>query len=376
MSGPRTAIASLLLVLAGVAGTARDAAAPRVVAYVTGQADHARMSAARLTHVNYAFATLDDRGEVVLALPAAAMHLAQLQSLKARNPRLKLLLSVGGWGADGFSDAALDEASRGRFARSAARLLQEYALDGLDVDWEYPGQPGPGITHRPEDRRHFTLLLAALRRELDAVGASRGRTGEDHYLLTIASAGGAYFANTEMHVLHQYLDWVNIMSYDMYGGYTPTTGHHSALLGPPGDASVPSTHAMVAEHLAAGIPAGKLVIGAAFFGKAWNGVRAEAGGVRQPYEAYDREYPYAVLAREFIGRPGVERRWDAEAQAPYLWRAATRTFVSYDDPASLRAKAAYVRAHGLGGIMYWEHAHDPDEVLLGAIADGLSSASR
>jgi chitinase len=211
---------------------------------------------------------------------------------------------------------------------------------------------------------------------LDAASRAHGRNGDERYLLTIASAGGSYFPHTEMDVLHKYLDWVHIMTYDMYGGYTPITGHHTGLKGPAGDDSVPSTEAMVAEHLAAGIPAVKLVIGAASFGKAWSGVRAENGGVRQPYEKYDTEYPYAVLAREFIGRPGVERRWDAEARAPYLWRAATRTFVSYDDPESLRAKAAYVRTRGLGGIMYWEHAHDPDEVLLDAIVDGLSSASR
>jgi len=376
MTGSRRTVLFLVLLLASVAGRADEARHPRVIAYVTGRADLARIGAAKLTHINYAFARVDEAGEVALVLPEAAMHLAQLQALKARNPALKVMLSVGGWGADGFSDAALTEASRDRFAKSAAALLRAYALDGLDVDWEYPGQPGPGIKHRAEDRRNFTLLLAALRREFDAASQAGGRNGDERYLLTIASAGGAYFAHTEMGVLHKYLDWVNIMTYDMYGGYTPMTGHHTGLKGPAGDDSVPSTDAMVTEHLAAGIPAAKLVIGAAFFGKAWNGVRTENGGVRQPYETYDTEYPFAVLARVFLGREGVERRWDAEAHAPYLWRADTRTFVSYDDPESLRAKAAYVRTRGLGGIMYWEHAHDPDEVLLDAIVEGLSGSGR
>jgi chitinase len=370
----RLALAAALVVATCAAAGGSGTPSPRVIAYATGRTEIDRIGAEKLTHVNYAFATIDAGGEVRLDLPAAAKHLARLQALKARNPRLKVCLSVGGWGADGFSDAALSEASRDRFARSAVRLLRDYGLDGLDVDWEYPGQPGPGIVHRPEDRENFTRLLAALRREIDALDEARGRRGTDRSVLTIASAGGAYFAHTEMPELHRSLDWVNIMTYDLYGGYTPTTGHHTALYGPAGDRSVPSTDAMVAEHLAAGIPAAKLVIGAAFFGKAWHGVRDEGGGVRQPYERYDTEYPYAVLARDFIGRDGVERRWDAGAQAPFLWRAATRTFVSYDDPESLRAKAAYVRARGLGGIMYWEQAHDPDGVLLDAIAGGLAAA--
>lgn len=365
-----TVLLSLLLVALTTAGPPAPA---RVIAYVTGRADLSRIGAAKLTHVNYAFAKVADTGEVVLRLPDAGAHLAQLQALKARNPRLKVILSVGGWGADGFSDAALTAGSRERFARSAAAIVRDYALDGIDLDWEYPGQPGPGIKYRPEDKENFTLVLQAVRGELDALSEARKRRGDDRYTLSIASAGGEYFAHTEMDRLHPYLDWINIMSYDMYGSYTPTTGHHTALRCPAADPAVPCTEAMVAEHLRAGIPPGKLVIGAAFFGKSWTGVRADNAGLRQPWEKYGTEIAYSTLARDFIGRNGFERRWDDEAKAPYLWNASSRTFVSYDDPDSLRAKADFVGTRGLGGIMYWEHSHDPDETLLDAILEGLAA---
>jgi len=363
------ALATLLVALPAAAQTVT----PKVIAYVTGRADLSRIGATKLTHVNYAFAKIGQGGEATLQAPASASHLAQLQALKARNPRLKLILSIGGWGADGFSDAALTPDSRDRFAKSVATLVREFALDGIDLDWEYPGQPGPGIKYRAEDKENFTLLLQAVRRELDALSEARKRVGDDRYTLSIASASGEYFAHTEMDRLHPYLDWVNIMSYDMYGSYTPTTGHHTALHCPATDQAVPCAESMVAEHLRAGIPLSKLVVGAAFFGKSWTGVRPEQGGIRQPWEKYGTEIAYSALLSDFVGQHDFVRRWDGEAKAPSLWGPSSRTFVSYDDPESLRAKAAFVRSRGLGGIMYWEHSHDPDEILLDAIVEGLSA---
>lgn len=376
---PRAGALLLLLVLmaSGCQALRRPAGPPppayRIIAYVTGRADLYRIDATKLTHVNYAFAHVSDSGTVYFRNPAAPAHLAQLQALKARNPRLKLLVSVGGWGADGFSDAALTEASRARFARSAVDMVRDYALDGIDVDWEYPGQPGPGIKYRPEDRQHFTLMLEAMREQLDSLAAARGRPDDDGYLLTIASAGSpAYFAHTEMDRLHTYLDFINVMTYDLYGSLSDSTGHHTGLY--PSDLPgirTRSADADVARHLRAGIPPHKIVLGAAFYGKSWTGTRPEHNGRSQPYERFVGTYAYQQLARDYIDKNGFERHWDEAARAPYLWNPDSTTFISYDDPASLRAKARYVREHRLGGLMYWEHSHDPDEVLLDAIYRSL-----
>lgn len=339
----------------------------RVIAYVTGRADIHRIDAHKLTHVNYAFALVSDSGTVYFRNPGAPGHLAQLQALKARNPRLKILVSVGGWGADNFSDAAVSDTARERFARSAAEMVAHYALDGVDLDWEYPGQPGPGIKYRPEDRQNFTLMLAAVRAHLDSLGAARGRTGDDRYLLTIASAGSPrYFANTEMDRLHVYLDFVNVMTYDLYGIGSDSTGHHTGLR--PSDFAGahdgPSAEQDVARHLAAGIPPEKIVVGAAFYGKGWTGVGAAHNGRNQPAERFVSTYSYDRLVRDYVGKRGFVRYWDEAAGAPYLWNADSTTFISYDDPASLREKAAFVRRHGLGGVMYWEHSLDSAQVLL------------
>ena len=141
-------------------------AAERVVAYVTGWEKPPDIPAAKLTHINYAFARIDAEGQAILPHPGAAGNLALLRSLKVKNPELKILISVGGWEAEGFSDAAVSKASREKFARSVVMLLREHSLDGVDLDWEYPGQSVSGIKSRPQDKQNFTALLREVRAQL------------------------------------------------------------------------------------------------------------------------------------------------------------------------------------------------------------------
>ncbi len=332
----------------------------RIVAYVHRRADMYRIGAEKLTHINYAFGTVSESGEIVLS-PDAPAHFSQLQALKAKNPRVKVILSVGGWGADNFSDAAFNRATREKFAASAIAVIKRYALDGLDLDWEYPGQPGPGIKFREEDKEDFTLLLKTLREQLDALSDERKRSGSDRYTLTIATAGGPYFQHTEMDRLHIYVDWINIMGYDMAGQWSKTTGHHAALFAP---AAIHSSESFVKQHLAAGIPARKLVLGVPFYGRAWCGVDPKERGLHQSVEAYLGSYPYSTLQRLYINQQGFTRHWDRAAHAPFLWNPTSGIFITYEDPVSLREKARFVKRHHLGGIMYWDQSSDPDEILL------------
>jgi chitinase len=271
------------------------------------------------------------------------------------------------WEAEGFSDAAGSDASRAVFTTSAIALLREHALDGLDLDWEYPGQSVAGIKSRPEDKQNFTLLLAAVRKQLNQAGTA-GR----EYLLTIASADREYFQYTEMDQLHVHLDWINVMSYDFFISLTPTTGHHAGLYGSPfAAANDGNADASVKQHLAAGIPADKLVLGVAFYGRGFAGVQPLHQGLNQCYERFEAAHPYSEMVDKLIGREGFVREWDAQARAPFLWNAATKAFITYDDPQSIAAKADYVLAHRLGGIMFWELSQDRNEELLDTIVKGL-----
>ncbi len=377
MTSPRLALLAALVLLAASCSPGEtlasrdDDSAPRyrLVAYVHGGAPDAlaRIGADKLTHINYAFANVTPEGRVVLERPAEdAARLAALVGLRERNPRLQILLSVGGWSwSDHFSDAALTAASRQQFAQSAVALVRAHHLDGLDLDWEYPGQPGEGNVYRPEDATTFTLLLDAVRNALDAAAEEEGRADRP-YLLTIAAAAGErYLDHTEMAEAQRPLDFVNLMTYDFSGPWSERTGHHTNLSPTPG---APSVRDAVDRIVAAGVPAEKIVVGAAFYGYRWEGVEPAANGLGQTYTGDVSAVGFGELADRVIGRDGFVRHWDDAAEAPFLWNPETRTFISYEDEESIRRKAEYVRERGLGGLMYWQHLHDPGERLLGAAA--------
>jgi chitinase len=340
------------------------------VAYVAGWSTPAVIHPEKFTHINFAFARITPAGRAAVADGEAS--LVRLVALKKTNPRLKVIVSIGGWMADGFSDAALTDASRALFADSTVELLRRFSADGIDIDWEYPGQGVAGIKYRAEDRQNFTLLLQVLRDKLDAASAAQGRTGGGRYTLTIASADREYFDHTEMDKLHVYLDWINVMSYDFFNSLTPTTGHHAGLYGAaPALPTDRNADASVKQHLAAGIPSDKIVLGVAFYGRGFTGVKPVDHGLRQPYERFEGAHDYSELAAKFIGRQGFIRYWDDRAKAPYLWNSASRTFITYDDPQSITIKAQYVKEHHLGGMMFWELSEDRSDELLDVIARSM-----
>jgi chitinase len=368
------AIACSLLALAGCPANNSGSSAKaqyRLVGYVAGWEKPVPIAAEKLTAINYAFAHISG-GRVVLDQPGAAEGLKSLYALRMRNPRLQILVSIGGWGADGFSDAALTDESRLAFAQSATEMISQHGLDGIDLDWEYPGLPGPGIAHRDEDKTNFTLLLQALREQLDALGEKRQRRADAHYLLTAALADGEFTKFIELDRIHAYLDWIDLMTYDFHNSLTPTTGHHAALRRSATSAEGErSLERAVREYLAAGVPARKIVVGVPFYGRAFADVAAENNGLDQTYGKYEGDHPWPQLVTDFIDRNGYARHWDAAAQVPYLWNAQTRVFVSYDDPQSLKLKAEFVKSNGLGGMMYWEQSQDPQGELLGVLSAGL-----
>jgi chitinase len=363
-------LAAYQLILCGGVTAAAVSPHGRIVGYATGWDPAQDKDAGKIDTLIFAFAKLMD-GRVVLDT-AGVEHLRQLTVLKAAHSALKVAISVGGWGAGGFSEAAGSDASRRVFADSAAQLIATRDADGLDVDWEYPEHNESGIQSGPQDRTHFTLLLKAIRASLDKLGAARGRTGANRYTLSIAAADGPFVSGIDIAAVSSYLDWFNLMTYDFVNSLTPSTGHHSGLraaqVAPP-DAR--TTERAVRQFLAAGVPPGKLVIGAAFYGREFADVQAAHHGLYQHYGHYQGEQPWPQLKVHYINTNGYVRYWDAAAQAPWLWNAQTRRFISYDDPQSIAAKAVYVKALHLGGIMYWEQSLDPSDELLDAAWQGL-----
>ena len=351
-----------------------------VVAYVAGYRnfDFSTIQADKITHINYAFVNVVD-GQVhfdtsIDNTPLRKDDIFKLHALKEINPDLKILVSVGGWTwSGGFSDAALTEASRRKFAVSAAAFVDAFDLDGIDLDWEYPNQPGAGNTYRPEDVQNFTLLLQAVREELDRLSARK--RNDKHYLLTIATgASRRYVENTELGKLQRYLDFLNIMTYDFYHGGDHRTGHHSNFR-PSASPQLDKTNIIDAVdlHVKAGVPLHKIHLGIPFYGRKWTGVKsAENHGLFQEAESVGDIIFYRQIA-PCLRDDAYQQHWDQAAQAPYLWNPEEAVFISYENARSIAAKMRYLKEKGLGGAMFWEYSDDPEGELLEALDQALAN---
>lgn len=335
----------------------------RIIAYVHGLEDNwggDYEKANRITHINYAFANIKD-GKVVLGNENDAETLEKLNDLKKVNPKLKILISVGGWSwSKNFSDAVLTEDSREIFANSAIAFMQKHQLDGIDLDWEYPGQVGAGNTFRPEDKQHFTEVLKLLRKKLDSVSGSR-----EHYLLTIATgANQDYLDHTNLAEAQQYLDFLNIMTYDFYTGGSSDTGHHANLYQSDQDTTENprSADKAVQQHLKAGVPAEKITLGVPFYGRWWKSVNPINKGRYQTSTGERGSFNYKAIA-DSLKMDKWKSYWDAAAQVPYIWREQDSLFLTYENERSLRLKSDYVKENNLGGIMFWEFNGDNGSLL-------------
>lgn len=376
----------------------RPVAGPIVAAYFaggstrTGTVRIAEIPASQLTHLLYAFAAVSPEGEAVLTnacrdvgqcsegarLPdhrRLGGNFAELRALKQRHPHLQTLISLGGWSLSShFSSAAMTEHSRRRFVASTLDLfLRRWpgVFDGIDVDWEFP-VAGGGTPGRPEDRRNFPLLLQEYRRQLDALGRKHGRP----YLLTIATAAGPrHIANLELEPIRQAVDFINVMTYDYHTG--GRLAHHNAPLYAAPDDPTPALniHHTIQLYLQAGVPARQLVLGLPFYGRAYGEVPDSANGRFQSGDPsrtgdWGRGTAYRALVARQPEANGFRRVWDEGAKVPFLYHPQARLWISYDDPESIRLKAAYAREQNLGGVMFWELSQD-DGSLLRALHEGL-----
>ncbi len=351
-------------------------AKPVVTAYVFTEGKPlgpGQVDGRKLTRVNYAFANIE-QGRIVEGSAADAGNLAALNALKRDNPQLTVLVSVGGWlWSGGFSDMALTKESRATFIDSVAAFVTRYDLDGLDIDWEYPGLPGSTQKFRPEDKQNYTLLVKELRARFDDMTKEIHR----HLYITLATGGESNFlAHTEMGEVQKYVDTVNLMAYDYYEpGDQKITGNHAPLFTDPADPKAISADRAVREYEQAGVPAEKIVLGVPFYGHVWGQVPSANNGLFQPGQPVPHAYSnYEAVVNTMLGH-GYTRYWDAPASVPYLYNAEKQIFVSYEDPESLALKCKYVRDHHLAGMMFWDYSGDPSGALLSAIDAGLKIAS-
>ena len=344
-----------------------------VIGYVPGfrgELDANTIDATKLTHINYAFVNVKDSLALLDNRSTDQSNFKKLVSLKKNNPNLKILISIGGWSwSENFSDAVLTESSRGKFAESSVAIVSENDLDGIDIDWEYPGLQGEDNIFRAEDKENFTLMFKAIRGKLNALAKTTGKT---YQLTTAVPCFPKFLEVTSMGKASEYLDYINLMAYD-FRVDGPLGGHHANLFASESYDLEDSGDKAFQEYTHAGVPAGKLVLGIPFYGRSWIMKSADNRGINRPIASVGLEGGYTFIKDTLAHQPGFVRYWDDQSKAPYLFNATTKQLVTYDDEESVKLKCEFVKRHGMAGVMFWEYSSDPKLYLLNAILANLHS---
>ncbi|HEX4022289.1 MAG TPA: glycoside hydrolase family 18 protein [Acidobacteriaceae bacterium] len=355
-----------------LAGALRSTKQPVIIAYVFPQnkvLQPGEIAAQKLTRINYAFANLQG-GKIVDGFPSDAQNFAALLALKKQNPSLTVLVSVGGWLWSGrFSDMALTKQSRSLFIDSVVQFIEGYKLDGLDIDWEYPGMAGATNNFRPQDKQNYTLLLKELRKRFNHEQKALHRR---LYLSIATGASEDFLQHTQMAKVQKYVDTVNLMAYDYYEPDSDAiTGHNAPLFTNPADPKKVSADQSVQEYEQAGVPASKIVLGVPFYGHTWGQVSEQNHGLFQPGKPTPHSYADYKDVAGNLQDNGFIRYWDSTASVPYLYSPTEKIFISYEDAQSLALKCKYILDHKLAGVMFWDYSGDPSGVLLNTIQASL-----
>ena len=391
----------------------------------------------QITHLNFAFLDFDSNGDLEFTDTDAAVGapvgqtgvqwnsassgiLNAIQDLRGKNPNMKIGVSLGGWSKSGdFSEVAADPVKRQNLVENVTRFIKYTNMDFVDVDWEYPAdvrQPDlvdnvndEGTPNAvPEDKENYIILLNEIRESIDDQGEELGKT----YELSVAlpASQSKLSSGIDIDGLFEVVDFANIMTYDMNGGWGDRSGHHTALYGNPADPnydqglSVDQTVQFLRDE---GAPAEKIVIGAAFYTRGWHEV-AEGNdpllpGLFQTAEQSNRNadlsatygaknksplvvgdggraggvWPYRNIPDLISATSGLTEYWDDVAKAPYMYSTETGEFFSFDNERSIGYKTQYVQEEELGGVISWMQSQDKEttstkrDELTNAIKEGL-----
>lgn len=334
----------LIVSLCFLNSTARAPSGFRIIGYYCGTTIPVdSFETEKLTHLIFSFGNLRENHFVINSATDTAT-IKRMVELKSKNPGMKVMLSLGGWGGcQTCSDVFNTASGRKEFARSVKEASAFFNTDGIDLDWEYPAIKGfPGHVYKNDDRSNFTLLLRELR-EVNGPG----------FEISFAAGGFTSYidSSVEWKEIIKYVNFINVMSYDLVHGYSTTSGHHTPLFSTPQQTE--STDHAVQLLLKAGIPADKIVIGAAFYGRFFQIEEGNKVDLYMPCK-FLHGFSYKYSSDSLSVENGFEKKWDEVAKAPFAINTKRRLLATYDDERSIAIKTKYAVANKLGGIMFWQ----------------------
>jgi len=362
----------LVVIVAAIAGSTSSAAElPKksdfaVIAYFSDNGSEAeKYPLEKLTHIIFSFVHLQGNR---LAVDNARddSTIQHLVFLKKKYPRLKVMLSLGGWGGcEPCSEVFSSAQGRNEFVQSAKELLVKYHADGIDLDWEYPVIEGyPGHKYSLEDKQNFTALVRELR---NAFG--------DKYELSFAAGGFVEYLqkSIEWEKVAPLVNYINLMSYDLVNGYSKVTGHHTALSFSQDQKESVRTAVEFLDFLK--VPLNKIAIGAAFYARVWENVDDKNNGLYQSGSFKDF-VEYKNFETYFAENEGFHEYFDRTTEAYYRYSPTKKLFATFDNAESIKLKTKYALKNKLGGIMFWQLGGDKyEDGLLDAIDDAINETA-
>ena len=335
----------ILILLIFISCTNNSDIKPQVIAYYAG--DEKSIDEFNLDGVDqiiYSFLHLKGN-KLAIDNQVDSLTLLNVVNQKKKYPKLKVLVSLGGWGGcKTCSDAFSTEEGRVEFAISTANIIESFKADGIDLDWEYPGISGfPGHDYKSEDRENFTDLVVQLRKYMK----------EGDILSFAAGASTRFFENSvEWDKVMPLVDNVNLMTYDFYGSGSSKTGHHTALSS--NEFQDRSAESSIEALINLGVNPKQIFIGGAFYIKTFKNVENINNGLNQNAE-WNRTYNQMDF--EDL-RSNFNFYWDSLANAPYAYDSINKIFATFDDHKSIKLKSQYALENNLGGIMFWQLMND------------------
>lgn len=308
-----------------------------------------------VNHVYYAFANVAADGSVFLSdewadtqAPCDGVQggLGSLMHLKQKHPHLRVTLSIGGGTSnETYPLVASNALLRENFARSVRGLVEASGLDGIDINWAYPADAQQGA--------NFVALLAAVRVQLP---------DEQFFVTAALPAGRTTLQNIPVAQAAAYLDFVNLEAYDFYGPWSHRSGHQAQLYSMSKDETSGSSG--VSYLMSHGCPARKILLGIPLYGRSFLGVGGP-GHRHKGLGGEDGAFEYHTLPRK-SAKETVDKRIGAASCV-----GGDGGFVTYDNPETVKMKAAYCKQKGLGGLFYWTGPADSREKSRSLVAAGF-----
>lgn len=280
------------------------------------------------SHLIYAFGEFNDDCDGIVIDNPERLH--ALAKLKKQNSELKVILGIGGYKKQGFSEMCADKKKRKEFVTQCKNIINEYKLDGIDLDWEFPGTTAGGHTASQNDAKNYGKLVKDLRKSL----------GKDKWISFYSNNSGKFI---DFKLMVPFVDYVNVSGYNLAIPKEGQVPFHQSPLYPSSTCGRWSISKSIAHHIELGVPREKILLGIPLFGRGLS-----------PFPTYVENKSLNKYSSE------CTLVWDDQAKVPYYKNSEGLLVLGFDTPRSVKEKCDFIRKNHLAGGFVWNYDAEDD----------------